>query len=87
MNENSNFPPLNVPILFLAGEFGWPGTWYSGFAWQSSLPGQPVKFYVYPWSLGLPADYPPFNAPPYLGEWHPITEPAVLDFIKENSHD
>lgn len=71
-------PPLETPIIFLAGEFGCTPRWYPGFTWQSSEPGQEVQFYIYPWALGLSSDYPPFHAPPYLGQWQPITDPEVL---------
>lgn len=74
-------PPQNTPIYFLAGEWGCTPHLYPGFCWQSTLPGQPLKFYIYPWALGFDRDNPPFNAPPYLGEWQPIRDQGMLDFI------
>jgi hypothetical protein len=76
-----DIPPLNTPIMFLAGESGQVPHWYAGFAWQSSLPNQPLKFYVYSWFLGFPANYPPFNAAPYRGKWYVIKDPAMLAII------
>lgn len=82
----TDIPPTETPILFFAGEFGQPPTWYPGFCWQSSLPGQPLKFYIYPWHFGFDPLNPPFGAPPYLGQWQPITDAGVLRFIKEHGY-
>lgn len=82
----SDLPPIETPILFLAGEFGCTPTWYPGFCWQSSLPDQLMKFYVYPWHFGFDPLNPPFGAPPYLGEWKPITNPKVLKYIKDHGY-
>lgn len=69
-------PPVETPILFLAGECGCTPHWYPGFCWQSSLPGQRMQFYVYPQFFGYPANNPPFHAPPYLGQWR-LFEAAI----------
>lgn len=79
----SDMPPLETPIYFLAGEFSCTERWYPGFCWQSSAPNQELKFYVYPWHYGFSTTNPPFNAPPYLGQWKPITDQKVLDFINK----
>lgn len=84
---SDDLPPIEAPILFLAGEFGQEPRWYPGFCWQSSLPGQMMKFYVYPWHFGFPAYYPPFGAPPYLGEWRLITDVKVLEYINSRMRD
>jgi hypothetical protein len=78
-----DIPPLDTPIMFLAGEFGQIPHWFAGFAWQSSAPNQPLKFYVYPWFLGYPRDNPPFNSSPYLGKFYPIKDQNILDFIND----
>lgn len=70
----SDTPPLDTPIMFLAGEWGCTPRWYHGFAWQSTAPNQELKFYVYPQFLGYDRNNPPFNAPPYLGKWRPALE-------------
>ena len=62
-------PPIETPILFLAGEWGCTPRWYPGYCWESNVPGQTMKFYVYAWFLGYPATNPPFGSPPYLGKW------------------
>jgi hypothetical protein len=67
--------------MFLAGEFGCSYSWYPGFCWKSSLPGQEVQFFVYAWHFGNPKHYPPFHAPPYRGQWREITDQKMLDFI------
>lgn len=82
-----NLPPAEMPVMFLAGEFGCTPRWYAGYMWQSSLPGQQPKFYIYPWWLGFDPSYPNFGAPPYLGEWRPITDQRMLDFIHANRQD
>jgi hypothetical protein len=68
----SDLPPVETPILFLAGEFGCTPHWYPGFAWQSSAPEQQMQFYIYPEFMGYPPSNPPFHAPPYLGKWKKI---------------
>lgn len=62
-------PPVETPILFLAGEWGCTPHWYHGFCWQSKGQNQEMQFYVYPEYFGFDPKNPPFHAPPYLGEW------------------
>ena len=39
-------PPMNEPIMVLTGEFGFTPAVAIAKMWQSSLPDQPMKFYL-----------------------------------------
>jgi len=82
--KTEGIPPVDTPIVFLAGEFGCNPEWYIGFCFQSSLEGQGLGFYIYSWFLGFPANYPGFHAPPYKGFYRLIVDTDLLAFIKKN---
>jgi hypothetical protein len=80
----TGIPPLDTPIIFLAAEFGCDPAWYPGWCFQSSLPGQEVSYYVFPFHYGYPATNPPFHAPPYLNQYAIIKDSNILKVIHES---
>lgn len=72
-------PPVDTPIMFLAGEWGCDARWYAGYAHKpytmstDPVDQEKILFMVYPLFMGYPPGNPPFHAPEYRGVWREMT--------------
>lgn len=77
-------PPTEIPIVYLAGEFGCEYTWFIGFCTKSSGQNDETSYFTFPWFMGYPVKNPPFHAPVYRGIYRLILDCELRDFIYFN---